>query len=61
MLQINNEPQFTSKFINKFLENGFDFWNEKELKIYILYLLFEGGSKFTGKSFQCNNGKYGMR
>lgn len=43
MLQINNKPQFTDKFIKRLLENGFDFLSEKELKIYILHLLLEDG------------------
>ena len=43
MLNITNKPNFTDKFLEKLLENGFDFMKEKELKIYILYLLLEDG------------------
>lgn len=43
MLNINNKPKFTDKFITRLLENGFDFLYEKELKVYILYLLLEDG------------------
>jgi hypothetical protein len=43
MLSINNKPKFTDKFITRLLENGFDFLSEKELKVYILYLLLEDG------------------
>lgn len=43
MLNINNKSNFTDKFLTKLLENGFDFMKEKELKIYILYLLLEDG------------------
>lgn len=43
MIKINKKSQFTYKFLKKLLENGFDFMKEKELKVYILYLLLEGG------------------
>jgi hypothetical protein len=43
MLNLNNKSNFTDKFLTKLLENGFDFMKEKELKIYILYLLLEDG------------------
>lgn len=43
MIKINNKSVFTDKFIAKLLENGFDFMKEKELKVYLLYLLLEDG------------------
>lgn len=43
MLEIQDKSKFSDKFISKLLENGFDFMSEKELKIYILYLLLEDG------------------
>lgn len=43
MIDLNNKPNFTDKFLTKLLENGFDFMKEKELKIYILYLLLKNG------------------
>lgn len=43
MFNLNNKPIFTDKFLTKLLENGFDFMKEKELKVYILYLLLEDG------------------
>lgn len=48
MLQLNNKSNFTDKFLTKLLENGFDFMKEKELKIYILYLLLEDGQFVNG-------------
>ncbi|MDQ1243692.1 MAG: hypothetical protein QG565_32, partial [Campylobacterota bacterium] len=49
-INLNNKPSFTDKFLTKLLENGFDFMKEKELKVYILYLLLEDGQ------FVNNNG-----
>jgi len=43
MIELNNKPVFADKFISKLLDNGFDFLKEKELKVYILYLLLEDG------------------
>ena len=48
MLQLNNKSNFSDKFLNKLLENGFDFMKEKEFKVYILYLLLEDG-QFVNK------------
>ncbi len=48
MINLNNKPNFTDKFLAKLLENGFDFMKEKELKIYILYLLLEDGQFVNG-------------
>ena len=48
MFQLNNKSNFSDKFLNKLLENGFDFMKEKELKVYILYLLLEDG-QFVNK------------
>jgi len=47
MININNKSKFTDNFISKLLENGFDYMKEKELKVYILYLLLEDG-QFVG-------------
>jgi hypothetical protein len=33
MININNKPQFTDKFISKLLENGFYYMKEEELKV----------------------------
>lgn len=49
MIQLKNEAQFAKKFISKLLENGFDYMKERELKIYILYLLLEDG-QFVNKN-----------
>lgn len=43
MVELNNKSVFADKFISKLLDNGFDFLKEKELKVYILYLLLEDG------------------
>jgi len=43
MVTLNNKEKFADKFISKLLENGFDFMKERELKVYILYLLLEDG------------------
>lgn len=43
MIQLKDKVNFAENFISKLLENGFDFMKEKELKIYILYLLLEDG------------------
>jgi hypothetical protein len=34
MLQINNKPQFTDKFIKRLLENGFDFLSENVVFLF---------------------------
>ena len=43
MIEIQDKPIFTDKFLTKLLENGFNFMKEKELKVYILYLLLIDG------------------
>lgn len=43
MITLNRGKEFADKFIKKLLENGFDFMKEKEMKVYILYLLLEDG------------------
>lgn len=43
MIVVKNKEYFTDRLISKLLENGFDFMKEKELKVYILYLLLEDG------------------
>ena len=43
MIEIKDKSTFADKFIKKLLENGFDFMKERELKVYILYLLLEDG------------------
>jgi len=43
MIKVKNKEFFADNLISKLLENGFDFMKERELKVYILYLLLEDG------------------
>lgn len=42
-IKLKNNTQFAEDFLTKLLENGFDFMKEKEIKVYILYLLLKDG------------------
>lgn len=43
MLKLNDKVEFVDKLLTKISENGFDFIDKKEMKVYILYLLLEDG------------------
>ncbi len=43
MIEINDKEKFVDKLMSKLLENGFDFVQQREMKVYILYLLIEDG------------------